>query len=224
MPLLFWPKTAERLLQYVDAHYCGEARTFNLFTFLASHEQYSYINIQNLIVKHGIHCLTFKYIFVMNYTSAVKKQNQHRLYPSFMNLKFFGGRRVWTTPFETLALCFLIKCKTPALVTSNYRVQKVWVAFDHFSKVVSVIKACSFCSAVNACGTKSHAEFPFLLIFTQNVLHDSFWYSHQFCYECTRRPIMIFLQNIDYSSNVFTHSCHRRSSASLLITNRLSPF
>ncbi len=35
---------------------------------------------------------------------------------------------------------------------------------------------------------------------------------------------MIFLQNIGYGSNVFAHSCRRWSSASLLITNRLSPF
>ncbi len=34
----------------------------------------------NLNVKCGIHCLTFRYIFVVNYTFAVKKQNQHRLY------------------------------------------------------------------------------------------------------------------------------------------------
>ncbi len=57
----------------------------------------------------------------------------------------------------------------------------------------------------------------------QNLLHHSFWYSCPFCYESIRRP-MIFLQNISYTSNVFTHSCLCRSSTSLLITNRLSPF
>ncbi len=46
----------------------------------------------------------------------------------------------------------------------------------------------------------------------QNLLHDSFWYSHPFCYESTRRPT-IFLQNISYTSN-----------SSLLITNRLLSF
>ncbi len=57
----------------------------------------------------------------------------------------------------------------------------------------------------------------------QNLLHDSFWYSCPFCYESTQRP-MILLQNIGCSRNVFAHSCLRRSSTSLIITNRLSPF
>ncbi len=57
----------------------------------------------------------------------------------------------------------------------------------------------------------------------QNLLHDSFGYSHPFCYGSTWRST-IFLQNIGYASNVFTCSCHRRSSASVLITNRLPPF
>ncbi len=67
------------------------------------------------------------------------------------------------------------------------------------------------------------AEFPFLQIVAQNLLHDSFWYSHPFYYESARRPT-IFLQNISYASNVFGCSCHCRSSTSLLIRNRLSPF
>ncbi len=41
------------------------------------------------------------------------------LYPWFLKLKFFGGRRVLTAPFGTLALYFWILRKRPALVTSN---------------------------------------------------------------------------------------------------------
>ncbi len=89
--------------------------------------------VQNLNVKRGIHCLTFRYIFMVNYTFAVKKQNQQRIYPWFLKSKFFGGRRVRTTPFRTLAFCFQIICKTPAFVTNNYRVQKVCVAFHRFN-------------------------------------------------------------------------------------------
>ncbi len=36
--------------------------------------------VQNLNVKCGIHCLTFRYIFVVNYIFAVKKLNQRHLY------------------------------------------------------------------------------------------------------------------------------------------------
>ncbi len=67
------------------------------------------------------------------------------------------------------------------------------------------------------------AEFPFLWIFSQNLLHDSFWYSRPFCYVSAQRPV-IFLQNIGYTSNVFACSCYCWSSASLLITNQLSSF
>ncbi len=55
------------------------------------------------------------------------------------------------------------------------------------------------------------------------MLHVSFWYFCPFCYESTWRPT-IFLQNISDASNVFAHSCRCRSSAFLLITNRLSSF
>ncbi len=44
MPLLLQPKTAGWSLQCVDMHYCGEERTSNLFTFLASQGQYTYTN------------------------------------------------------------------------------------------------------------------------------------------------------------------------------------
>ncbi len=49
--------------------------------------------------------------------------NIESLYPLFLKSKFFGGRRVRTAPFGTLALCFQITCKTSALVTINSRVQ-----------------------------------------------------------------------------------------------------
>ncbi len=90
-----------------------------------------------------------------------------------------------------LELCFQIIRKTPALVTSNYKVPKVWVTFDRFNKIVSVIKHCCSCSAVNAWGTNC-AQFPFLLIFIKNLFYDNFWYSCLFCYDSTRR-LMIFL-------------------------------
>ncbi len=90
-----------------------------------------------------------------------KRQNRHRLYPWFLKSKFFGRRRVWAAPFWTLVLCFQIICKAPALVTSNYSVQKVWVAFDRFNKVVSVIKALSFLFGCEGCGTNHTQSFRF---------------------------------------------------------------
>ncbi len=51
VPLLFWPKTAGRSLQYVDAHYCREERTSSLSTFLASGGQYTYANGPKLECK-----------------------------------------------------------------------------------------------------------------------------------------------------------------------------
>ncbi len=48
VPLLFWPKTAGQSLQCADGYYCGEKRTSNLSTFLASHGQYAYTNSPKL--------------------------------------------------------------------------------------------------------------------------------------------------------------------------------
>ncbi len=162
VPLLFWPKTAGQTLQCADKHYCGEERTSDLSTFLASHGNTLTRMVQNLNIKCGIYCLTFGYIFMVNYTFAVEKQNQHCLYPWFLKSKFFGGRCVPTAPFETLALYFWIICKTLALVTNNYRVQKVWGSFDRFNKIASVIKALFFLFGCQCMRHKPRTEFQFL--------------------------------------------------------------
>ncbi len=202
--LLFWSKTVGQPLQYVDAHYHGKERTSDLSTFLASHGQYAYTNSPKLECNN----LIFKYIFMVNNTFPVKKLNQYHFYPWFLKSKFFGDRRIRTALFGTLALCFCILCKSPALITSNYRVQKVWVTFDWFSKVVSVIKALFFLFSCQCMRHKPRTAFPFPLVFGQNLLHDGFWYSPAFCSE-SWQWLTIFLQNIGYASSVFTCSGYR---------------
>ncbi len=80
---------------------------------------------------------------------------------------------------------------SPVIVESK----KFGVAFDLFNKVISVIKALFSLFGCQCMRHKPRAEFPFLQIFWENLLHDSFRYSRPFCYESTRRPT-IFLQNI----------------------------
>ncbi len=90
--LLFWPKTARRSLQCVDAHYRGEERTSDLSTFLASYGQYAYTHSPKLECKTWhIHCLTFRYIFVVNYTFAVKKTKSALSLPLIFEINFLEG-------------------------------------------------------------------------------------------------------------------------------------
>ncbi len=156
--LLFWPITAGRSLQCVDTHYRTEERTSSFWPHTDNALSQT---VQNLNVKYGIHCLTFRYIFVVINTFAVKNKISIVSMPLIFEIEIFWRAACSTALFGTLALCFQIICKTPTLVTSNYRVQKVWVTFDHFNKVVSVIKHCSFCLAVNVCGTNHAQSFHF---------------------------------------------------------------
>ncbi len=148
----------------MNAHYCEEERTSDLSTFLASHEQYSYTNRQNLNIKRGIHCLTFRYTFVVNYTFAVKRQSQHCLYPLFLKSKFFW--RAECSDHTILNFGALFPDHMQNTSSRHHRVRKDWVAFDHLNKVVSVIKTLFFLFGCQCMWHKPPTEFLFLLIFT----------------------------------------------------------
>ncbi len=55
--------------------------------------------VQNLNVKGGVHCLTFRYIFMVNYTFIIKKQNPSSL-PLIFEIEIFW--RVVHTGFKPL--------------------------------------------------------------------------------------------------------------------------
>ncbi len=162
VPLLFWPKAAGESLQCVDAHYHGEERTSDLSTFLVSHEQYVYTNGPKLKCRtwHSLFDLRV-YIHGESHLCCQKTESASSLPLDFWNQNFLV-RRVQTAPFGTFVLCFQIICKTPALVSSNYRVLKVCVAFDRFNKAVSVIKVLFFLFGCQYMRHKSRTEFPFL--------------------------------------------------------------
>ncbi len=162
VPFLFLTNTARRSLQCVDTHYRGEERTSDLSTFLASHGQYACTNSPELEYKMWHSQFDLQVHIRSELHLCSQKTKQHRLYPWFLKPKFFGGWCIQKAPFGTLALYFRIICKTPALVDSNYRVQKVWVAFLCFNKVVSMIKARLFLFGCQCMWHKLHTEFPFL--------------------------------------------------------------
>ncbi len=139
-----------------------EKKELPISTILSSHRQYAYTNGPKL--EHKMWHLVFDlqvHVCGELHLCCQKTKSVSSL-PLILESKFFGGRRVQTTPFGTLALCFQIICETLALVTSNYSVQKVCVTFDRFNKVISVIKALFFLFGCQCMWHKPHAEFPFL--------------------------------------------------------------
>ncbi len=162
LPLFFWSKTAVRSLQCGDAHYCGEERTSDLPTFLASHWQYAYTNCPKLEreIWHSLFDLQVHICGELHLCS--QKTKSAPSLPLIFKIEIFCRVACSDNTIRTLVLCFRIICKTPALVTSNCRVQKVWVAFDRFSKVISLIKVLFFLFGCQLMRHKPHAKFSFL--------------------------------------------------------------
>ncbi len=146
IPLLFCPQTDGRLLQCADTHYCGEERTSDLSTFLTLHGQYAYTNGPKLEHKTWHSLFDFQVHICGKLHLCCQKTKSALSLPLIFEIEIFWkvthlDRTIWN--FGALFPDHM-QNKTPALLTSNYRVQKVWVTFDRFNKVVSVVKSLFF--------------------------------------------------------------------------------
>ncbi len=220
----FGQKTAGWSLQCTYAHYSGEERTSDLSTFLSSHGQYPYTNGPKLECKTW-HSLFDLQVHIWGELQFCCQKNKISIILTldFWNSNFLEGNVFG--PHHLLLWHFVSTsyAKHQFSVSSNYRDQKVWDAFNCFNKVISVIRGCSFCSAVSACGTNHVENFHFCK--SSYKLCCTIVFVFPVCSAMSLREDWCSSFKISTTRAMFfAHSCCHRSSVSLLIMNHLSPF
>ena len=83
--------------------------------------------IHYCFIKFCIYCFSLWYEFFVHCALRVEKNCQHGLDAGSLDFQFLGLRGYLTNPFRTLLLCFGVTGKTPALISRNNFVKKIFV-------------------------------------------------------------------------------------------------
>ncbi len=117
--------------------------------------------LQHTYVKCCINCRSLKNKLTEHNSFRVRKKHRHRLHFWFLKPLFSQLRRIFTDLFGTLPLCFETISETTSFVTSNNRVNKIWMRLDHFEHIVHVVNILLLLFSGQGIWNKPGANFLF---------------------------------------------------------------